>query len=195
METCEAKLEELCGPVKSNASACGTCRKAHGQELTAAGCGKYDAYRWCPSSSCTASPGDEWKCWSQNIAQKAAGSWYSHLEAGLCNEGSLPGSCGWRVLSTSTVHESCLKGSLADVVEAADSNSCFDTCGPRNMSTTCWISCFFDTLLGPDARRNASAGAVTGMALEDITKGWTRPFLDEAAGGCPKIGDAWSLIV
>lgn len=194
-DACKDALETTCGAVQPNASACSTCGYAHGKELEAAGCGRYDLYRWCPNSACSAAPGDEWKCWHHNIPQKAGGLWYSQLEAGLCRKGSPPGSCGWRMLSSSTVHEACLRDSVADAVEAADEVACFQSCGPRNASSSCWIGCFFDTLLGPDARRNSSAGAVTGMALEDVVAGWTRPFLPEIAGGCPKMGASTGTII
>jgi len=195
VDSCLAALDRLCGSVQTNASSCSTCQYYHSWELSKAGCGQYDAYRWCPSTGCTAEPGDEWKCWHANIAQKAQGLWYSHLEAGLCNETSAPGSCGWRVLSTSTVHEKCLRSVLADTVEAADDTGCFEACGPRNQTSTCWIGCLFDTMLGLNAKHSAKEGDVTGMPLEDVIAGWTKPFLDESEGGCPKVDGAVSLIV
>jgi len=196
VDKCVTTMETLCGSVKKNASACGECRYSHSKEIDAAGCSQADAYKWCPSTDCsgTIKPGDEWKCWAANIDQKASGKWYSHPETAQCNETSAFGSCGWRVLSTSTVHEKCLKDSLATTIEAADDSSCFEACGVRNYTSPCWIGCFFDTMLGRGARNSSVDDAVTGLALEEIIAGWTKAFDDESDGGCPKV-DGFSTVV
>jgi len=125
----------------------------------------------------------DYKCWSGNSMAKTGGLWFSHPSAGLCHSYSQPGSCSWRVLSTSTVQEQCLKDTLMTTVEAAGPE-CFQACGPRNATSDCWIGCFFDALLGPEARHSNN---FSGMPLDDVVSGWTSAFLDEAKGGCPKL--------
>lgn len=135
-------------------------------------------------SRCTSASKD-YECWEQNIRTKTKGVWYSTLKEGLCNSSSAEGTCSWKVQHTSSVHASCLKDSIADVVEAADKSSCFSKLGvARNYSSHEWITCFMDTLMGPEAK---SSSTVTGMPLEDVVTAWKKPFLSEAAGGCPKL--------
>lgn len=194
-DKCKATLDKYCGSVQTNASLCSSCQYQHQWQLRFAGCGQYDGYRYCPSTGCSEAPGDEWKCWHSNIGQKAQGLWYSHLGAGLCNETSSPGTCGWRVLSTSTVNETCMRSTISSTIEEADKSGCFQSCGPRNETSRCWIGCLFDTMLGPDAKHSAKEGDVTGMPLEDIIGGWTKAFLDEVEGGCPKVDAPVRFIV
>lgn len=82
-----------------------------------------------------------------------------------------------------TVKEQCLKGHLIRSVEQADQTGCFTACGPRNTTDACWIGCFFDTLLGKDARKS-TALPLGGMSVADVERGWADAFLPEAQGGC-----------
>ena len=85
----------------------------------------------------------------------------------------------------------CAVAPQVEKVDAAK-DACFATCddsgvGPeRNTSSACWIQCFYDTVLGPNAGQ--PGGAVEGMPLEDLIVAWDRPFLPEAKGGCPAFG-------
>jgi len=126
-----------------------------------------------------------YKCWEGNSQAKAGGLWYSHPAEGQCRSYSTRGSCTWRVLSTSTVTEDCLKDNLMSAVEDAGPD-CFAACGQRNATSDCWIGCFFDTLLGTEARHSNN---FSGMPIEDVAEGWTKSFRDEAQGGCPKLLD------
>merc|ERR1712216_203406 len=98
--------------------------------------------------------------------------------------GSL-GSCGWRVLSTTTVRETCLKDKLMSGVER-QGPACFQACGPRNITSSCWISCFFDTVLGPDARHHSSHPS-GGIPLSEIDHYWNEAFLPVSQGGCARV--------
>jgi len=48
--------------------------------------------------------------------------------------------------------------------------------------------CFYDTVLGPEA--GIPGGKVEGMPLQTLVDAWNKPFLPEAQGGCPALGDA-----
>lgn len=87
--------------------------------------------------------------------------------------------------------EQCLKANLMSTVEAAGPD-CFANCGPRNATSDCWIGCFFDTLLGTEARHSNN---YSGMPLQDVVDGWTKAFLDEEEGGCPKLVDSSIAVV
>merc|ERR1711924_40991 len=128
-----------------------------------------DFYSFCPNKweSCS-STSPPWMCWSQNIPRKTGGEWYSTLKSGLCNSTSPAGSCGWKVLSTRTVKNKCLKEKLVTRVESSGTD-CFAACGPRNTTSSCWIGCFFDTLLGPQARHSSSVN-LTGLPIAEVEK-------------------------
>ena len=55
----------------------------------------------------------------------------------------------------------------------------------RNTSSSCWITCFYNTALGPDAGK--VHGAVGGMPLQDLVDAWNKPFLSMHEGGCPAL--------
>lgn len=48
--------------------------------------------------------------------------------------------------------------------------------------------CFYDTVLGPEA--GFPGGKVAGMPLQKLVDAWNKPFLPEAQGGCPALGDS-----
>lgn len=145
-----------------------------------------------PYQRCT-SYSKDYECWDQNIRSKVGGIWYSTLAEGMCDSSSAEGTCSWKVMNTSTVKASCLKDSLADAAEAADKRSCFSQLGPRNYTSHEWISCLMDTVLGPEAKNSTK---IAGMPLEDLVTAWEKPFLSEAAGGCPKLpSSSYSFVV
>ena len=92
------------------------------------------------------------------------------------------------------VNKSCSDDSIWSEVEGYDRDQCFAACadsgtgGARNVSSACWIGCFYGTVLGPDA--GTPGGAVAGMPLDDMLTAWNRPFLPVAAGGCPALPTA-----
>ena len=111
-----------------------------------------------------------------------AGDIYASVEA------MPPDAYVWllQVQSTKTVKEQCLKGRLMDTVEGHDQAGCFSACGVRNVTDTCWIGCFFDTLLGQDSAKSVTR-PLAGMSVQAIERGWTTAFLPVAQGGCAAI--------
>jgi hypothetical protein len=180
---CAAALKQYCGTVKDKETECGLCVMLHKRQLMEAACNQYDYFDFCPSSwhHCDAdSPA--WECWEENIPRKTGGFWYSTLAEGQCNKTSATGSCGWKVLSTKTVNNTCLKDKLMTRVESS-SPSCFKGCGSRNTTSTCWIGCFFDALLGPEAAHSTTV-KLGGLPISEVEKTWADAFLPEANGGC-----------
>uniref|UniRef100_A0A7S2E0Y0 Uncharacterized protein n=1 Tax=Haptolina brevifila TaxID=156173 RepID=A0A7S2E0Y0_9EUKA len=60
---------------------------------------------------------------------------------------------------------------------------------PRNTSDTCWIYCFYATILGAPALvpGGATIPLKTGMPRAQIEAAFNAPFSDESQGGCPAI--------
>merc|ERR1712019_107889 len=129
-----------------------------------------------------------WECWRENIPRKTRGYWVSTLKEGMCTASSPPGSCSWRVERTTTVDEKCLRNSIMSTVEAS-APGCFTGCGPRNETSTCWIDCFFDAILGREAR-TSNLLPLGGVALDDLQKAWEKAFAPTWEGGCPVISMA-----
>ena len=71
--------------------------------------------------------------------------------------------------STKTVKEQCLKNKLIEIVEKQDKARCFESCGARNTTDSCWIGCFFDTVLGLEAAKSTSS-PMAGMGIESIER-------------------------
>jgi len=183
---CARALQQYCGDVKTLKTKCGLCVYWHRSELMKESCVSEDFFSFCPNAfgQCTdTSP--EWMCWAENIPRKSGGYWLSTLAQGLCKTYSPEGSCSWKVLSTTSVKNTCLKEKLVTRVESA-SPECFVPCGPRNTNSSCWISCFFDTLLGPQARHSSSV-RLGGLPIGDIEETWTGAFSPEEDGGCPLV--------
>jgi hypothetical protein len=127
-----------------------------------------------------------WSCWRGMTAKKTVdGVWYSTLSTGLCTPTSA--YCTWRVAEVvKRVSQQCLNGHIFDAVEAYN-RSCFSGCGPtRNTTSDCWISCFYDGVLGTEV---LTGGSITGIPLEQLDHAWLQSFRsdDPHAGGCPPI--------
>lgn len=185
---CSSALDNLCGNTTKNRKMCSACIYKQYSRLLAETCIDRDLESFCPNdfelcTARTAATAPEWACWDANIPRKTGGFWYSTLKEGMCNSSSKV--CGWKPKSTKTIHADCLKDKLMSAVEAYD-RPCFETCGPRNVTSSCWISCFFDTILGPDARHSISK-PLGGMPLADIEHAWKSAFSSEKEGGCTVI--------
>lgn len=184
---CNATLYTECGQTRQDEHQCFDCVKKSYLKLRFAGCQDQDLEAFCPSPwrQCGHPDAPAWTCWEENIPRKTGGFWYSTLKEGQCEPGQQAGAgCGWKVQSLKTIKESCLKSHLIHTVEAADKDGCFQGCGgPRNTTDACWIGCFFDTILGHEARTSSSQ-SLGGMEVEAIEKGWTGAFLSEEEGGC-----------
>jgi sucrose-6-phosphate hydrolase SacC (GH32 family) len=155
-----------------------TCRDCNAS-IGARPCNRYG------SGACRSDEAD-WSCWRQKTAEKTVdGIWYSTLGTGLCSA-SVP-FCTWRVAEiVKRVSHACLNDRINTAVEAAN-EPCFATCGQtRNISSDCWITCFYDAVLGPAV---ATGGPIGGMPLATLDAAWTNAFRsdDPHAGGCPAV--------
>lgn len=100
----------------------------------------------------TGSP--NYMCWKDATAGKVTtptgGVWYSTTDEGY--------GTTWKVATVvKRVSKACSDEAINAAVERAGSASgCFQRCGPhstgpgRNTSDACWITCFEETVLGPD---------------------------------------------
>ena len=102
----------------------------------------------------------DYDCWTSHSAAKLTaahpGSWYSPLSFGDCSlHPHSSTNCTWAVekvdkIVNATCHSNSFFGS---VMKAAP--TCFtDKCGPSpspNASDPCFIRCFYEAVLGPDA--------------------------------------------
>merc|ERR1719265_2421035 len=185
---CSSALLATCGRAKFFHMFCPRCISKHKDALQKAGCTESHMNDFCQSGwwnrKCY-SDDPEWQCWQKNLPRKTGGWWYSTLAEGQCSSDSEVGSCGWKALSLHTVRNSCLKEKVMMAVENT-SRSCFGGCGPRNITSTCYIGCFMDAILGPQARKSSSS-ALGGMPMTDIVKAWDSAFLAESEGGCPAV--------
>jgi len=176
---CASALQDKCQGAKSGMDQCFGCILKHYLSLKFAGCKDSDIQGFCPNpfNNCT-KEGPDWMCWSVNIPRKTGGFWYSTLAAG---EGT-----GWKVESIKTIQEPCLKDHLMSTVESSDKQGCFAGCGARNTTDSCWIGCFFDTLLGHEAR-DSTKHPLGGMDIVAIESGWTGAFKPVSEGGCQEL--------
>lgn len=186
---CSAALHRYCGNNRTDSQSCFGCLQEHSSEIDKATCSQKDGLFFCPSpfGFCDKT-GPAWECWRENIPRKTRGYWVSTLREGMCTDSSPPGSCSWKVKETKTVNETCLRNSIMATAEAS-SPGCFTECGPRNTSSTCWIGCFFDTLLGTSAR-TSNMLPLGGISLDAITQAWEKAFAPTWKGGCPLVPGA-----
>lgn len=183
-ETCTNSLHAACGNAQHNISTCYACLKTHMSQFR--DCDRRDLEGFCPSrwQHCDATA-PEWACWAENIPRKTGGNWYSTMKEGQCTESATPGHCSWRVLSMKTIRADCLKEKLVSTVEF-HGPECFDSCGPRSETSSCWITCFFDTVLGTDARHSTSK-PLGGIPIAEIERAWADAFLPKDKGGCGEV--------
>ena len=140
---------------------------------------------------------EPWGCWSGNVWKKTGGEWYSTFKGARCGDGD--GACTWRVAEVvKVVNKTCSDDSVFSNIEAHDAIGCFDGCGgkgaARNVSSACWVGCFYRTILGADGMMPTGADfATTGVSLDDLVEAWDAPFNsdDAAKGGCPAIPVAY----
>jgi hypothetical protein len=143
-----------------------------------------------------------WTCWSWPIVAKTGGMWYSTTRAGWCGApGADPATCTWSATVEKVVNKSCSDDKVYAAVEEYDARKggpgCFRACPDRrwhpfrarNTSDTCWIYCYYQTLLGASALL-PSGGEISGMPLAQLREAFEQPFLPEAQGGCPDVKPA-----
>ena len=124
----------------------------------------------------------EWSCWRVAVANKTGGMWYSTTSKGYCGNPNAT-ECTWRVAEIiKVVNKTCSDDHIYKTVESKN-ETCFHTCGPRNVTSDCWISCFYNTILGPDS--GVPGGVITGLPLSDLVDMWNFPFSDGSCPGLP----------
>lgn len=72
-------------------------------------------------------------------------------DSGACPAQPTPASCTWRVVEVhKRVHKNC-SDNLINMAVYNHNQSCFNQCPePLNSNTTCFATCFYNTVLGPD---------------------------------------------
>jgi len=121
--------------------------------------------------------------WLINLAERIDGKWYSMPAAGQCDDSAKP--CTWRLVeSKRRVLKSCQDEYIFDQINKINP-TCFSTCPqPKNSTSTCFIECFYSTLLGVNSDKGKSTG---GLSQEQISDMWKFPVVnDERKGGCPE---------
>eukprot|EP00971_Amphidinium_carterae_P212488 4217022-Amphidinium_carterae.1 len=103
----------------------------------------------------------------------------------MCGDGSATDTCGWRVVGSRTINETCLRNTLATSIEEWNAE-CFHACGPRNETSECWITCAMEGLMGPDAGRSISE-PLSGMPVSKLEDAWKKAFSLPSEGGCPTV--------
>jgi hypothetical protein len=132
--------------------------------------------------------------WDTGLARKLGGYWYSTRKAGMCTTSS--DWCNWRVAKTvKRVSKDCADNSIYTYVEAKDTRGCFRKCATpnngavRNMSDVCWVTCFFETVLGANSTHGTVNETTDGLSLAQLDEAWDRVFASDnaAIGGCPSL--------
>ena len=82
------------------------------------------------------------------------------------------------------VQRSCHTRVFGEVVHAHGDPACLDACGDQktNVTSPCWVDCFYKAALGPDSDK--PGGAVAGLSALELMQAWLKPFNPEADGGC-----------
>eukprot|EP01060_Flectonema_neradi_P038857 TRINITY_DN8298_c0_g1_i1.p1 TRINITY_DN8298_c0_g1~~TRINITY_DN8298_c0_g1_i1.p1 ORF type:complete len:265 (+),score=60.24 TRINITY_DN8298_c0_g1_i1:137-931(+) len=124
-----------------------------------------------------------WECWQDATAHKTGGMWYSTTREGYCGNPNAT-RCTWKVAEfIKVVNKTCSDNHIHSMVESHN-QTCFDACGPtRNVTSDCYITCFYNTVLGPDA--GVPGGQITGLPLSDLITGWDFPFNSDSCPGLP----------
>lgn len=120
--------------------------------------------------------------WDYNVAallgDRGGGRWYSLRKE---DEGKF-----WRNAKIVKVINAGCQATALDALVAKRGEGCFRSCPqPLNTSTTCWVDCFFETVLGKG--HNTSVTPAGGMEPGDVTGAWLQGFNsdDPAEFGCP----------
>eukprot|EP00928_Gymnodinium_smaydae_P028887 TRINITY_DN21909_c0_g1_i2.p2 TRINITY_DN21909_c0_g1~~TRINITY_DN21909_c0_g1_i2.p2 ORF type:complete len:146 (-),score=18.92 TRINITY_DN21909_c0_g1_i2:298-735(-) len=107
--------------------------------------------------------------------------WFSTTDKGRCREGQVVGrDCWWRQIETvRIVNASCVDDKfMASVV--GRNRSCFGACSdPRDISSDCWIKCFFDIITGDDKH--------PGLSRETLVGDFAAAFAPPSEGGCAEV--------
>jgi hypothetical protein len=157
------------------------CNKTLGYERVFETMGRY--IQGCKANATTVD------CYSDNVFKKLSatnpGAWYSSLKTGYCGASAVgDNGCTWRVVSVDkVVKRDCHTKVFGETVKAT-APACFESCGNQknNVTSPCWVDCFYKAALGPDSGR--PGGVVAGMSTAALEEAWVKPFLSEKEGGC-----------
>jgi hypothetical protein len=100
----------------------------------------------------------------------------------------------WKVLSTTKrINKTCSDAVILARVKAKNSD-CFKACPqPDNATSTCFITCWYDTVIGPDGGSEHfdpfAPLEPTVLTNAEIVEAWEAPFRsdDPEQGGCPPV--------
>ena len=138
--------------------------------------------------------------WHGNTLGKTYGYWYSTWAEGQCRPNDpTQAFCSWRVVPEPVrkIDKSCSDAAINTVIMEGDANAtwgarCFSGCSGadrRNTSSTCYIECFYNNILGPlgssQLMNHSSPGF--GIPLVELQAAWEKPFLPIGQGGCPNL--------
>ena len=139
----------------------------------------------------------DYDCWTHHAAAKLdqahPGYWYSPLSFGDCSLHPAPSpNCTWQVTKVDKiVNATCHANSFLGAVQKAAPKCFEDKCGAGpthkpNASDPCWIRCFYEGVLGPDASK-PFGWKIAGIPIDDLLSYWSAPFESEdpSKGGCP----------
>jgi hypothetical protein len=121
------------------------------------------------------------------LGQILNGSWFSTQAAGECKQGQRVGKdCWWRLVELRRrVNETCVsKNVINAVLKHGQKSGCLKSCpDPTNRSSTCWVNCLFDSIVGSPAMSKAGIAPMTKAQI-------LAPFVasfgssDPQQGGC-----------
>ncbi|EGD75691.1 hypothetical protein PTSG_07809 [Salpingoeca rosetta] len=143
--------------------------------------------------------------WRYNLAQYLGGAWYSFLEEGKCphtpaaaaaaplqlannsSNTNTGDSCYWRVVDVrKRVRKNCTDAIIQAAVQSVHPD-CFGACKqPRNVTSPCWIECFFSTLMGKTSAHEVydPSHALNTTLLHGA---FLQSFADPEHQGCPPV--------
>lgn len=189
--TCPAAVKAACPGLVSGrpetTRACQQCASRHSASLQAANCSAA-----LVNGVCYVDDDDNDNPWSDYIDQLACtmnGTWYSTQMAGQCKgeteeeraQEVAAGGCWWRVAETKrTVDQSCVDNRVVQAVKTKRGQGCWQRCHGKdagNITSACWLHCFFDTMLGTNLTKPLTA--------DEIAAPFIGAFLPVAEGGCP----------
>jgi len=152
--------------------------------------------------------------WHGNTLAKFRGSWFSTWSAGECDEEEEEGEeeesggsfCGWRLVRVvKKVAKTCSDAKIDAALVKGDADApwgarCFSTLSPTdraNKSSTGWIECFYDNVLGINGSSmlmNHSSPNF-GIPLNELHAAWDDAFADVEKGGCPDVMNNTSNVI
>lgn len=110
-----------------------------------------------------------------NLATRVQGLWYSTVTAGDCDSPDRT-SCSWKLSKTvKEINATCHANLVRKKIETLGSK-CFNDCpaGTTDPHTSCYIHCYYNTLLGPDSA--TVVNGTGGLAGGEIVQIWTDAF-------------------